>query len=305
MLTTTTFPTALKKHLFDVWDASYKEETQQFAQVFDVDTTEDAYEDFLQRQGPDSIPQSSEGDGYERLDSENVRSKRYEPGVFKGEMKITREALDDYKYKQLTDATKDLAVAASQTVERLAVAFFINGFTSEMSPDGVSVFNAAHPLSNASSGKPSTGSNYANYQLSPGNVRLVRSAGRHTPNEHGYVAPVYLTDLIVGPDLEDAAEVIKNSTLLPGSNANDKNETGTKIKNIYVLDFLADYNMPYAWWMRDPKRAKNKLFWRVKPERKIVEEEGTGDFLFRIYFRVGLGCHDWRGLYGCDATGNQ
>ncbi len=301
---TTDFPPALKSTLHDVFEASWKKRQDQYSRVFDVETSFDAYEDELQIQGPDEIPVATEGSVFERVEIENVRSKRYTHAIYKGEVKITREALDDIKYGKITDAVAKLAIAGFRTVERIGAAFFYNGLIgSELSPDGAAVFGT-HNLSNPLPGRPTTDSNAGTGRLGSTNIRAARADGRKTLDEHGSLAPYYLTQLLVGPDLEDEAYVQKGSDQKPGTTNNDDNYTGRQIKDIVVLDFLAEapnYS-DSMWFLRDPDMARNKFFWRVKPERKLIQEEASGDWLYRLYFRCSAGCSDWRGLWASTGT---
>ena len=303
----TDFPTALKATLNDVFEVTWNDEGLQCEKVFDVETSTDAYEDELQIQGPDEIPQASEGTVFERVEIENIRSKRYTHLIWKGEAKVTREALDDIKYRQCTDAVKKLAIAGRRTIEKVGAAAYFNGFTSELTPDGLSLFNAAHTLANPLAGNPvTTGRNYGTGTLSGPNIGAARILGRKTPDEHGSPSPFMLRQLIVGPDLEDQAEAIKQTAQVLGSNYNDKNIPGGKIDEIVVMDYLAlaPANASTMWMLRDKKNARNKMFWRVRPERSLVKEEASGDWLYRLYFRLSFGHSDWRGVFGSDGTGN-
>lgn len=304
---TTDFPTTLKPTLHDVFEVTWNDALSQYSKVFDVKTSMDNYEDELQYQGPDTIPSSSEGGVYERVEIENVRSKRYTWGIYKGEVKITREMLDDTKYNQVVDAVKQLARASTRTIERMAAAFFYNGLSgSELSPDGVAVFHDSHPLLNPLGDNPSLCSNLGTGQLSNLNIRRARTLGRRTRDEHGSLAPCHFTQLIVPPDLEDEAHAQKESSLNPDNAENAKNVSGMRgIKDIVVLDFLAEApaNSSTMFFMRDPKMARNKFFWRVKPERSILRDTATNDYLYRVYFRCGLGASDWRGLFGSTGAG--
>lgn len=306
---TTDFPSALKATLFDAWDVAFKGKDAQYKKVFHVEESQDNYEDMLQVQGPDTIPVSGEGQVYERVEIENVRSKRFTWVIYKGEIKITREMLDDCKYRMIVDGAKHIGQAVARTIDTVAAAFFYNGLTgAEITPDGVGVFSTAHVLSNPLAGRSGTATNKGTGTLSVANVRSGRTLGRKTPDEHGSVAPRNFSQLILPADLEDEGDVIQQSTLRPGSTAplNDKNVTGPKIKDIVVLDYLADApaNGSTSWFLRDPEESKNYLFWRVKPEREIVRDQGSNDYLFRSYMRFGLGAADWRGLFGSDGTGS-
>jgi len=315
---TTDFPTALKPVLHDVFEVTWDRPTQ-YTETFMIDDSQDAYEDELQIQGPDSIPAAGEGSVYERVEIENTRQKRYTHLIYKAEVRITKEALADLKYKQITDAVAKLAKAGNRTIERIAAGVFINGLNgSELAADGVAVFSASHVISNPFNGAASTASNLAATQgaLSVMNVRQMRAAMRKTVDEHGSISPRMGQHLIVPPDLEDEGEAIMQSTLKPGlygnsgatayGAVNDKNTTGPKIKKVTVMDFLGENptNATTAWILRDDEEAQNKVYWRVRPEKELIFEEPSGDHLFRLYMRLSAGVTDWRGLYASAGTGN-
>lgn len=305
---TTDFPTALKDTLFDVFDVSIKENMNQYSKVFDMNTSSDNYEDILQFQGPDEIASVAEGGPFERVEVENVRSKRYSWLIYKGERKITREALDDLKYNQIIDAVKQLARASNRTIERLAASFFYGGLSgAELTPDGVAVFHDSHPLANPIAGNPSYNSNKGTGKLSSVNIKQARILGRRNRDEHGSLSPVHLTQLIVPPDLDDDAVIQKVSELNPDNAENAKNVVGKGIKEVVVLDFLAEApaNSTTSWYLRDPEMARNKFFWRNKIERSVARDESTGDYLYRVYFRCGVGADHYAGLFGSDGSGSE
>lgn len=303
---TSDFPSALKDTLLEAWQVGFDGEDAQYKKVFNVRESSDNYETMLQFQGPDTIPVSGEGQVFERVEIESVREKTFYWIIYKGEIKITREALDDNKYQKIVDGSQHIGSAVARTIDSVAASFFYNGLIgSEMTPDSKAVFAADHTLSNPLPGKMTSGRNLGTGALSVDNIKRARILGRKTPDEHGSVSPYELSQLIVPADLEDEAEIIRESMQKPGTANNDKNVTGPKIKEVVVLDYLAEApsNASTQWFLRDPRanKSRNMFFWRVKPEKKIVKDDASDDFLFRCYMRFGLGAADWRGLFG--ATG--
>lgn len=59
---------------------------------------------------------------------------------------ISEEMVDDAKFDPIADMVRKLAKSAKESQEIQAMAVFNNGFSTELTADGVSVFNAAHPL---------------------------------------------------------------------------------------------------------------------------------------------------------------
>lgn len=289
----------LKNGLDKVFDAAFYEEDWQFADVYDMDQTEDGFIDDYQIQTPDAIEVVGEGGAYTRVDIESVRTVRYTMFTLKTEMKITKEAQEDLKYKPMKDGAKALAIAMHRTIERLAAQNLCNGFSSVLSPDGVSLFNTAHPLFNPLGGKPTTMSNRSQLRLNPVNLGLRRVAGRKQLDEHGSPSPSKFNQLIVGPDLMYTAEQITEGTDEPGTANRNKNVTQRGLKT-YVLDYFQEAAQfsTGLWLLRDSKLAKNRFIWRIKPESSIAEDAQTGDPLYRTRARLALGHSDYRGLDG-------
>lgn len=59
---------------------------------------------------------------------------------------ISEEAVDDGKFDFIADAVRKMAKSAKESQEIQAMAMFNNGFTTETSADGLSIFNTAHTL---------------------------------------------------------------------------------------------------------------------------------------------------------------
>ena len=288
----------LKKILDDVFDVSWKKKSFEFEPVFKVSDTEDAFVDDVQIQLPSEIEQVAEGGAFARVTIENVRTKRYLIVSYKGELKITREARKDGKYERMIDGATALAVAARRTVEKKAASVLGNGFSSELSPDGVSLFNTAHPLSNGLYGV-TTVSNRSQLRLNATNLKARRSAMMKMVDEHGDLAPAYPDQLICTVDNQWDAQQLVQSQLEPGTSDNQKNVAGTGLK-IYPLTFLsaAPAYSSNMWILRDSEVAKNRFIWREHPTHDMVEEPQTKDTLYQVMFRFAVGVSHYYGLDG-------
>lgn len=288
----------LKKILDNVFDVSWGKKSFEFEPVFNVSDTDDAFVDDVQIQMPSEIEMVAEGGAFARVTIENVRSKRYLIVSYKGELKITREAQMDMKYDRMVDGAKALAVAARRTIEKKAASILYNGFSSELSPDGVSLFNTAHPLSNPL-GSASTVANRSQLKLNPTNLKIRRSACMKMVDEHGDLAPFYPDQLIVNVDNQWDAQQISQSTLEPGTSDNQKNVIGAGLK-VIPLSFLsaAPAYADTMWFLRDSEVAKNRFIWREKPTSDMVIEQQTKDRLYQIMFRFAVGNSHYYGLDG-------
>jgi hypothetical protein len=294
------FVTAQKETLFNVFDAAWDGMGETYSKICKVEESSDAYEDDLQIQSPDVVEESVEGGMYNRLEVENIRSKRYTHSIFKAELKITKEAIEDLKYKQIVDAVKHLGRAAKRTVEKSVAAAMHNGFTSETSADGSAAFSS-HTLDNPLPGRPTTFSNLGTARLTPTALKARRTNGYKTLDEHGSISPRDLRLLVVPSALAFDAEQIVNfpNEDEPGS-ANHGKNVGARGMKLVVSHWLSEAasNADTQWYLFDPDEHQFRFFWRVKPQQELVAEEATGDALYRIRFRFSRGFSDYRGADG-------
>lgn len=294
-----TYAGGLKLGLDKVFDAAFYEETMQFEDVYDMDSTEDQFVDDFQIQTPDAVEVVNEGGSYTRVDIERVRTVRYTMFTLKTEMKITQEAEEDLKYDVLKNGAKALGIAMHRTIERLGAANLGNGFNSVTSPDGVSVFNTGHTLTNPLGSHPTTMSNRSTLTLNSTNLGTARTSGRKQLDEHGSPSPCKFNQLIVPPDLQYRAEQLIGSSDDPDTANRAVNVTQRGLK-VYVLDYLQEA-LQYATTMfilRDSKLAKNRCIWRLKPVSSIAQDPASGDPLYRRRARLCFGWSDYRGVYG-------
>lgn len=73
-------------------------------------------------------------------------SKTLKPVKFGLGFSISREAVEDGKFDFIADAIKKMAKSAKESQEISAMNIFNNGFTTETTPDGLSLLNSAHTL---------------------------------------------------------------------------------------------------------------------------------------------------------------
>lgn len=288
---------AQKKTLYRMFDTGWDGEETTYDKICHVEDSADAYETDAQIQSPDEIAESVEGGMYSRLEIEQVRTKTYTHLLFKAEIKITKEMVEDSKYSLIYDGVKHLGRAAKRTIERKVTACLINGFSSELSPDGQPVF-ASHTLAMPQPGRPTTYSNLFTGRLNATNLKTMRTSGRKTLDENGSIAPKKYKRLIVPSALEFTAKQIKGSTGEAGTANNDMNPHSDI--EVVVNDWLseASSNGDTMHFLQDPTDHKFMLFFRVRPQQDRTVEEASGDLLYRTRFRLSCGFSDYRGMAG-------
>jgi hypothetical protein len=212
----------------------------------------------------------------------------------------TIEAMEDDRYGQLKKYPMWLSFTAGYTLEKRAANLFNNGFTTELTADGVSLFNASHPLIRGGTARnmPSGG---AGVNLSWSAIKdAIVDLATETKHDSGQIA-LATQDLIlyVPPQLEMLADRLLNSTNLPGSADNDRNSVKSRRNiSIEVNPLLTDTN---AWFLI----SKNKEMHGVKAFERVPitpmepdTDPRTKSRLYTLRFRYSFFADTWQNSWG-------
>jgi hypothetical protein len=210
---------------------------------------------------------------------------------------VTQTALEDDPEGILSRAGEWLAFSARYLEEGRAANPFNNGFGSEQSPDGVSLFNTAHVLRGGGTAKnrPSTDADLSATSL----TQALIDWQTDQKDEAGHLAnPTQNMILLVPPALEFLAERIVNSTGLPSSADNDKNPLKRRTWDIVVNPRLSDND---AWFLIAGNKSQHGLtFYRRVPisMQPMEIDPRTGNRIFKVRHRFSIGAWTWVGTYG-------
>lgn len=248
------------------------------------------------------IPEKAEGNPY----ATDLLMPGYQKTVthteFGGAFEVTQTALEDDLYDQLTQAPMWLMFSAGYVLEKRAANLWNNGFTTELTADGLSIFNTAHTLVRGGTFRNRP---VAAVDLSWNALRdAIADLATETKHDSGQIA-LAAQDLIlyVPPALEMLADRIVNSTGLPGSADNDRNSIKSR-RNIQIVvnPLLTD---PDAWFVvaSDPSMHGFKAYERVP----ITQEEPrtdprTSSRLYPIRFRYSFYADIAQNSWGTDGA---
>lgn len=235
-------------------------------------------------------PENAEGAAVVYDDLVEGYSKTYTALKYRLAAKITREMIEDGQYIRMTDLARELGKALQETRQIVSFNVFNNGF-SDTGPDGVSLFNASHPLF-ASGG---TDSNTASADLGITPLRNGINAMRDTRNPQGLRRPIRARKLIVPIETQWLAGELIGSYLKPQTADNDVNT----LPNLQVV--VADYlNLGSGVWILTGDKGDHHLnFFQRTPMQMDEDTDFDGDarkIAGRERFVVSY--DDWRGTYG-------
>jgi len=211
---------------------------------------------------------------------------------------MTETAGEDDRYKVLKRNAKYLAYSARYVEEKRAANPLNNGFSTELSSDGVSNFNSTHVLGNGNTTRNilATASDLSWNSLQQAMIdvqtQTLSDGGR-------FVLPITEWDLIVPPALEFTAARIVTSTLLPGVADNDKNVLkDRRTFNIVVNPHLTDTD---AWFLLAADKSRHGLTSYTRIPITMVPamvDARTGNTIYKVRFRRSWFWGQWQNSFG-------
>lgn len=299
------FGKLLEKGLRKIFFETYTELPEQYATIYNVNTSNKAKET--------DWGMGAFGDWTERSDQfSEVDYATLSPGLertythkaFTRGFMVTKEMFDDERYGQMNKMSKALARAGRAKVEKDAMTPLLNGFLETVPGtadfpiyDGKTLFNANHPLLDSAG----VGNNLVSGALSDTTLKEGIQLMREIPDEAGNLTQFKATKLIIPPALEDTARRILHSTQISGGQLNDTNEfLRSSGLTITTMDYLgsAGGGSDTHWFLQDGTRHELNFFWRKRPEFKWTEDFDTFVAKYRGYMRYSFGISDWRGMIG-------
>lgn len=279
--------------LFD----SAKELPNIWKQHINVKTSEKRFERVMSVTGVGDIPEKGEGAPYTSQVIRPGWSKDFIHTEFGSLFEVTKTALEDDQYDQLAQNARWFMYASRVTEEKRAALLYNNGFGSELSPDGVSIFNATHVLKGGGTAR-NTLATTADLSATSLEQALIDLSTETKVEAGQIVAPAQSLALIVPPALEFAAERILKSTLRPGTADNDVNALTRRKWTVIVNPYLTDAD---AWFVQDANKKRlgltsyTRVPLTVEPART---DPRTDNRLYPVRWRRSFGCSFWQGTYG-------
>lgn len=238
-------------------------------------------------------PQDEFAQGFDTL----FKAVKY--GVIVG---ISEELLADNANEEAFQRAEQLGRAMREAQRISAATIFNNGFT-DTGPDGVSLFNTAHPLPYQGAG---TSSNRLSVDadLSLASLEDLVTTMRKTQDQAGKKVLIRPRYLIVPPELEFLAhELLESDSKPQASTASSITEVNAvnSMRSRYglepvVMDYLTDDD---AFFLAGDKGShKVYWYWRMQPQVSSDMEFKSDVALMKIKSRWALNYSDFRGLAG-------
>lgn len=273
------------------WGDAYKDYPVMFKKVFTVEKSDKRFEKHQQITGLPLASVKDEGATVEYADPEEGHQKEYVNVTYALGSSVTREMYEDDQYGVIRRIPKYLARSMRHTEEVTAFNIFNNGFTTENSADGQTIFNTAHVLVNGDTlaNRPDTPADLSQTSYQNGVLTI-----RGWTDEKGLRTFVEPKKLLTSDQESFTGEVILGSQYKTGGEDNDINPVYGHVEFCWT-PYLTDED---AWFILTDIDEGFMFFQRRAAEIDRDNEFDTQNLKFLTTERWSVGCTDWRGGYG-------
>ena len=296
VINTGSHPKLLWPGVNDIWGQTYDEHPEEYVDLYDVQTSTQAYEEDVQVTGFGLAQLKGEGSPSTYDYETQGPVTRYTNLAYSLGFIVTYEELQDNLYPIVaTRRAKANAFSMAQTVENIATAPYNNAFTTFLTADGVSLIDTAHVNT--------TGGTYSN-ELSPA-ADLSEAALEdltiqimQTRSDRGLLISVMPESLHIPVQEWYNANRILMSVLQSDSSSNNLNVL--KAVNAFPKGIKMNhyFTAAHAWFIRTNCPSGMKFFWRERPSLTQDNDFDTKNAKALSYMRMVMGCTDPRGIAG-------
>ena len=289
----------LEPGLNALFGMEYKRYENEHEDIFEIESSERAFEEEVMLTGFAAAPNKAEGAGVAYDMANESFTARYSHQTVALAFSITEEAIEDNLYDRLASRyTKALARSMANTKQVTGANILNNAFTNSAAyygGDGVPLCYNAHPtaLGPTFSNTPSVAADLNETSLEQG---IIDIAG--FTDERGLKIAVMAMKMVVPKENQFTSERLMKSTLRTATADNDINaikSMGLVPDGWCVNHFLTDTD---AWFLMTDAPNGLKMFQRAPIRTAFEGDFDTGNVRYKARERYSFGWSDPRGIYG-------
>ena len=292
----------LEPGLNALFGLEYKRYENQHAEIYNVESSDRAFEEEVMLSGFGNAQVKGEGQGISYDDAQETFTARYTHETVALAFAITEEAIEDNLYDRLASRyTKALARSMANAKQVKAASPLINGLPSTDafdSGDGVSLFNTSHTtLSGSFANTLATQADLNETSLEQSLIDI----GEMT-DERGLLIAAKGVKMIVPHENQFNAERLMKSQGRTGTADNDinaVNSMGMIPQGYRVNNYLTDADSFYI--ITDVPNGM-KMFVRAPLSTAMEGDFDTGNVRYKARERYSFGVSDPRGIFGVEGT---
>lgn len=296
IITTGNHPKALWPGVKRWWGRSYSEHPVEWKDLFDIESSDQAYEEDVELTGFGLAPVKPEGDSVSYDSEVQGAVKRYTHVAYGLGWICTQEEYEDGKYPIVSkQRTKALAFSMRQTQEVVGANVYNRAFNSSFQgADGKELLATDHPsLAGAWSNELAVAADFSEAALEDLLIQIANAR-----NSRGLKISLIGEKLIIPTQLMFEATRVLKSTLQSGTGNNDVNAlkvSGMLPKGHAVNHYLTDSD---AWFVRTNAPAGMTWYNRIETSFSADSDFDTENRKAKARMRFACGWTDPRALYG-------
>lgn len=286
------------KTLGGIMKAQLKEIPRIYTKIYNIKTSDRKFERIVTYVPFGDTVSKGEGEAYAMDQLTQGYTKDFTHTENGLGFEVSQTALEDDAENILNRAGEWLAFSARYVEEKRAAAPFNNGFTTELTPDGLPLFDTAHALKGGGTARNelATAADLSATAL----TQAMIDVQTQQQDERGHLAaPINSWILYVPPALEFLAERLIKSKQRPESADNDINALNSRRSwEIIVNPHLSDAD---AWFLVAANKGQHALtFYRRVPISldPMEKDPRTKNRIFTVRHRFSLGAWNWNGVFG-------
>jgi hypothetical protein len=303
MMTTGQFPDLLRVGIREVFLSEYQSYPELYSKVYDVQTSNRAYEEELIIAGFGAVPEWN-SDGSELPTDRALTGNRvlYVHKDYGMMWTVSKRLLREDLYAKIgAELVREAVRAMKHTVELVAWSVIANGFTGSRPLFGNQTLLNGETFNNA-----------LTVALTPTGLEQALTRFLRWKNHRGIPVVIQPQLLVVPPELKYVAATLLHSTYYPniGSGGNTApNSVGSAyyenpfknvIPDILVVPYLNDTN---DWFIfAKPKVHKLRFYWREKPSTDMFTDFRTKGVMHSITAAFSVGYTDFYGTLGSSVS---
>ena len=286
----------LEPGLNALFGLEYKRYENQHLEIFDVETSDRAFEEEVMLSGFGNAAIKAEGSGVSYDQANETFTARYTHNTIALAFAITEEAIEDNLYDRLASRyTKALARSMANTKQVTAANVLNNGFsTSYPGGDGSPLFSTTHAtIAGTFQNTLTTAADLNETSLEQSLIDIANFT-----DERGLKVAAQGMKLIIPVQLQFTADRLMKSAGRVGTTDNDINairNMGMISGGYTVNHFLTDSD---AFFIKTDVPNGMKYFERSPIRTSMEGDFDTGNVRYKARERYSFGWSDPRGIYG-------
>ena len=274
---------------------TYDEHMEEWSQIFDVQSSDKAYEEYVQQKALGLAPLKGQGEPITMEDTSQGYVSRITNLTYALMGRITREAIEDGQYENIANRiARYIAFSIRQTQELVGANKINRAFNTDYTHgDGQVMICSTHPDNGTQSNVLAVAAEFSEAALED---MLIQIGTARDPK--GNRIKLIGQKLIIPPQLMFEANRVLESLGRSDSAENDINAVrnmGLLPGGVVVNHYLSSTT---AWFVKT-----NAVEGLIALNRRPVEFAKDNDFttedaLMKGSIRMGFGLGDWRSIYG-------